>query len=173
MPSETVGFIGLGIMGRPMALNLIKAGYKLVVTSRSKGPIDALSAAGAKAVKTPADVAREADVIVTMVPDTPDVELVIRGKDGADGVLGGLKRGAIVIDMSTISPDVTRQLAEAVAAKGGSMLDAPVSGGEIGAKNATLTIMVGGDEKVFERVKPLFERMGKNITLVGANGDGQ
>jgi 2-hydroxy-3-oxopropionate reductase len=169
MPSETVGFIGLGIMGRPMALNLIKAGYKLVVTSRSKGPIDALSAAGAKAVKTPADVAREADVIVTMVPDTPDVELVIRGKDGADGVLGGLKRGAIVIDMSTISPDVTRQLAEAVAAKGGSMLDAPVSGGEVGAKNATLTIMV------FERARPILSCMGKpeSVTYIGPSGSGQ
>src|SRR5207344_1214687 len=168
MPSEVVGFIGLGIMGRPMALNLIKAGYTLVVTSRSQGPIDALSAAGAKTVKTPAEVAKEADVVITMVPDTPDVEKVLRGKDG---VLDGLKRGAIVIDMSTISPDITRQLAEAIAAKGGSMLDAPVSGGEVGAKNATLTIMVGGDEKVFEKVKPLFERMGKNITLVGANGD--
>src|SRR3954466_1746727 len=110
MPSEVVGFIGLGIMGRPMALNLIKAGYKLVVTSRSKGPIEALAAAGAKAVGSPAEVAKEADVIITMVPDTPDVESVIRGKNG---VLEGLKRGAIVIDMSTISPDVTRQLAEA------------------------------------------------------------
>ena len=172
MPSETVGFIGLGIMGRPMALNLMKAGYKLVVTSRSQGPIDALAAAGAKAVKSPADVAREADVIVTMVPDTPDVELVIRGKNG---VLDGLKRGAIVIDMSTISPDVTRQLAEAIAAKGGSMLDAPVSGGEIGAKNATLTIMVGGDEKVFERARPILSCMGKpeSVTYIGPSGSGQ
>ena len=175
MGGEVVGFIGLGIMGRPMALNLIKAGYKLVVTSRSQGPIDALSAAGAKAVKTPADVAREADVIVTMVPDTPDVELVIRGKNGVDGLLGGLKRGAIVIDMSTISPDATRQLAEAVAAKGGSMLDAPVSGGEIGAKNATLTIMVGGDEKTFERARPILSCMGKpeSVTYIGPSGSGQ
>src|SRR6478672_11687086 len=172
MPSETVGFIGLGIMGRPMALNLIKAGYKLVVTSRSQGPIDALAAAGAKAVKTPADVAREADVVITMVPDTPDVEKVLRGKDG---VLDGLKRGAIVIDMSTISPDVTRQLAEAVAAKGGSMLDAPVSGGEVGAKNATLTIMVGGDENVFERARPILSCMGKpeSVTYIGPSGSGQ
>ena len=175
MPSEVVGFIGLGIMGRPMALNLIKAGYKLVVTSRSRGPIDALAEAGAKAVATPADVAREADVIITMVPDTPDVELVIRGKNGVDGVLGGLKKGAIVIDMSTISPDVTRQLAEAVAVKGGSMLDAPVSGGEVGAKNATLTIMVGGDEKVFERAKPILSCMGKpeSVTYIGPSGSGQ
>jgi 2-hydroxy-3-oxopropionate reductase len=172
MPSEVVGFIGLGIMGRPMALNLIKAGYKLVVTSRSQGPIDALSAAGAKAVKTPSDVAREADVVVTMVPDTPDVEKVIRGKDG---VLDGLKRGAIVIDMSTISPDVTRQLAEAIAAKGGSMLDCPVSGGEVGAKNATLTIMGGGDEKTFERARPILSCMGKpeSVTYIGPSGSGQ
>src|SRR5256714_12812494 len=151
MPTETVGFIGLGIMGRPMALNLIKGGYKLVITSRSKGPIDALAAAGAKAVSTPADVAREADVIITMVPDTPDVELVIEGKNG---IRDGLKKGAIVIDRSTISPDVTRRLAAAIAAKGGAMLDAPVSGGEVGAKNATLTVMVGGDEKIFERARP-------------------
>ena len=172
MPSETIGFIGLGIMGRPMALNLIKAGYRLVVTSRSQGPIDALAAAGAKAVRTPADVAREADVIVTMVPDTPDVEKVISGKDG---VLEGLKKGAIVIDMSTISPDVTRQLAEAVAARGGSMLDAPVSGGEVGAKNATLTVMVGGDEKTFERAKPILSCMGKpeSVTYIGPSGSGQ
>lgn len=172
MPSEVVGFIGLGIMGRPMALNLIKAGYKLVVTSRSQGPIDALAAAGAKAVKTPAEVAREADVIVTMVPDTPDVDKVIRGKDG---VLDGLKRGAIVIDMSTISPEVTRQLAEAVAAKGGSMLDCPVSGGEIGAKNATLTVMCGGDEKTFERARPILSCMGKpeSVTYIGPSGSGQ
>ena len=172
MPSEVVGFIGLGIMGRPMALNLVKAGYTLVVTSRSKGPIEALAAAGAKAVTSPAEVAKEADVVITMVPDTPDVESVIRGKNG---VLDGLKRGAIVIDMSTISPDVTRQLAEAVAAKGGSMLDAPVSGGEIGAKNATLTIMVGGDEKVFERARPILSCMGKpeSVTYIGPSGSGQ
>ena len=172
MPSEVIGFIGLGIMGRPMALNLIKAGYKLVVTSRSKGPIEALAAAGAKAVTSPAEVAKEADVVITMVPDTPDVELVIRGKNG---VLDGLKRGAIVIDMSTISPDVTRQLAEAVAAKGGSMLDAPVSGGEVGAKNATLTVMVGGDEKVFERARPILSCMGKpeSVTYIGPSGSGQ
>jgi len=159
-------------MGRPMALNLIKAGYRLVVTSRSRGPIDVLVAAGAKAVSTPADVAREADVIITMVPDTPDVELVVRGKNG---ILDGLKPGAIVIDMSTISPDITRQLAAAVEAKGGSMLDAPVSGGEVGAKNATLTVMVGGDEKVFERARPILSSMGKpeSVTYIGPSGSGQ
>src|SRR5438874_964913 len=172
MPSETVGFIGLGIMGRPMALNLIKAGYKLVVTSRSRGPIDAVAAAGAKAVASPAEVAREADIIITMVPDTPDVELVIEGKNG---ILEGIKRGAIVIDMSTISPDATRRLATAIAARGGSMLDAPVSGGEVGAKNATLTIMVGGDEKVFERARPILSCMGKpeSVTYIGPAGSGQ
>jgi 2-hydroxy-3-oxopropionate reductase len=172
MPNEVVGFIGLGIMGRPMALNLIKAGYKLVVTSRSRGPIDALAAAGAKAVDKPADVARDADVIITMVPDTPDVERVICGEHG---VLEGLKPGAIVIDMSTISPDVTRKLSDAVAAKGGSMLDAPVSGGEIGAKNATLTIMVGGDEQAFERARPILSCMGKpeSVTYIGPSGSGQ
>ena len=172
MASEVVGFIGLGIMGRPMALNLIKAGYRLVVTSRSRGPIDALVAAGAKPVATPADVAREADVIITMVPDTPDVELVICGKNG---ILDGLKAGAIVIDMSTISPVITRQLSAAVAAKGGSMLDAPVSGGEVGAKNAMLTIMVGGDETIFERARPILSCMGKpeSVTYIGASGSGQ
>jgi 2-hydroxy-3-oxopropionate reductase len=155
-----------------MALNLIKAGYKLVVTSRSQGPIDALAAAGAKAVKTPAEVAREADVVITMVPDTPDVEKVIRGKDG---VLDGLKRGAIVIDMSTISPEVTRSLAEAVAGKGGSMLDCPVSGGEVGAINATLTIMGGGDEQTFERARPILSKLGKpeSVTYIGPSGSGQ
>ncbi|HVZ22910.1 MAG TPA: NAD(P)-dependent oxidoreductase [Vicinamibacterales bacterium] len=172
MPSETVGFIGLGIMGRPMALNLIKAGYRLVVTSRSRGPIDALAAAGATAAATPADVAREADVVITMVPDSPDVEQVIAGERG---VLEGLRPGSIVIDMSTISPIVTRRLSAAVAAKGGSMLDAPVSGGDIGAKNATLTIMVGGDERTFERARPILSCMGKpeSVTYIGPSGAGQ
>jgi len=120
-------------------------------------------------------VAREADVIVTMVPDTPDVELVIRGKNGADGVLAGLKRGSIVIDMSTISPDVTRQLAEAIAAKGGSMLDAPVSGGEIGAISGTLSIMVGGDADAFDTVKPILDVMGnpEKVVRIGEAGAGQ
>ena len=172
MASEVIGFIGLGIMGRPMALNLMKAGYKLVVTSRSKGPVETIVAAGATAAATPAEVARAADVIITMVPDTPDVEKVITGKDG---ILSALKPGAIVIDMSTISPDVTRRLSAAVAAKGGSMLDAPVSGGEVGAKNATLTIMVGGDEKVFERARPILASMGKpeSVTYIGPSGSGQ
>jgi 2-hydroxy-3-oxopropionate reductase len=172
MASEVVGFIGLGIMGKPMALNLMKAGHRLVVTSRSRKPVDEVAAAGATAVSTPAEVAMEASVIITMVPDTPDVELVLTGPNG---VLSTLKAGTVVIDMSTISPGTTKKLAAAVAAKGGSMLDAPVSGGEIGAKNATLTIMVGGDEKVFERARPILACMGKpeSVTYIGESGAGQ
>jgi 2-hydroxy-3-oxopropionate reductase len=172
MATEVIGFIGLGIMGKPMALNLMKAGHHLVVTSRSRKPVDEVVAAGATAAATPAEVARSASIIITMVPDTPDVELVIAGPNGA---LTDLKPGTIVIDMSTISPVVTKKLAAMVAAKGGSMLDAPVSGGEIGAKNATLTIMVGGDEKTFERARPVLACMGKpeSVTYIGESGAGQ
>ena len=169
---EVIGFIGLGIMGKPMALNLIKAGHSLVVHSRSRKPVDELVAAGAKASASPADVAKAASTVITMVPDTPDVELVLTGPHG---VLDQLKPGTIVIDMSTISPEVTKRLAAAIAAKGGSMLDAPVSGGEIGAKNATLTIMVGGDQATFERARPILARMGKaeSVTYIGESGAGQ
>jgi 2-hydroxy-3-oxopropionate reductase len=169
---ETIGFIGLGIMGKPMALNLIKAGHSLVVHSRSRKPVDELVAAGATAAATPAEVAKAASVVITMVPDTPDVELVLTGPDG---VVDQLKAGTIVIDMSTISPEVTKRLAATIAAKGGSMLDAPVSGGEIGAKNGTLTIMVGGDEATFERARPILARMGKpeSVTYIGESGAGQ
>ncbi len=172
MASEVIGFIGLGIMGKPMALNLMKAGYKLVVTSRSRKPIDEVAAAGATAVNTPAEVAKAASIVITMVPDTPDVELVLTGPNGA---LDQLKPGSIVIDMSTISPVVTKKLSAMVAARGSSMLDAPVSGGEIGAKNATLTIMVGGDEKTFERARPVLACMGKpeSVTYIGESGAGQ
>jgi 2-hydroxy-3-oxopropionate reductase len=174
MGAEVIGFIGLGIMGKPMALNLIKGGYRLVVHSRSRGPVDALVAAGATAANSPAEVAKQASVVITMVPDTPDVELVLTGPNGF-GVLSELKPGTIVIDMSTISPDVTRRLSAAVSAKGGSMLDAPVSGGEVGAKNATLTVMVGGDEKTFERARPILASMGKpeSVTYIGPSGSGQ
>jgi 2-hydroxy-3-oxopropionate reductase len=174
MGAEVIGFIGLGIMGKPMALNLIKGGYRLVVHSRSRGPVDALVAAGATAANTPAEVAKQASVVITMVPDTPDVELVLTGPNGF-GILSELKPGTIVIDMSTISPDVTRRLSAAVAAKGGSMLDAPVSGGEVGAKNATLTVMVGGDENTFERARPILASMGKpeSVTYIGPSGSGQ
>ena len=171
---EVIGFIGLGIMGKPMALNLIKGGYSLVVHSRSRGPVDTLVAAGAKAAKTPAEVARQASVVITMVPDTPDVELVLTGQNGVS-VINELTPGTIVIDMSTISPVVTKQLAAAIAAKGGSMLDAPVSGGEIGAKSGMLTIMVGGDQATFERARPILACMGnpERITYIGESGAGQ
>jgi 2-hydroxy-3-oxopropionate reductase len=169
---ETIGFIGLGIMGKPMALNLIKAGHSLVVHSRSPKPVDELVAAGATAATTPAEVAKAASIVITMVPDTSDVELVLTGPNG---VVDQLRPGTVVIDMSTISPEATKRLAAAIAAKGGSMLDAPVSGGEIGAKNGTLTVMVGGDQATFERARPILARMGKpeSVTYIGESGAGQ
>lgn len=169
---NVVGFIGLGAMGKPMAKNLIAGGQTLVVHSRSRGPVDDLVAAGALAAHSPADVARQASIVITMLPDAPDVELVIAG---ARGVLTDLQRGAVVIDMSSISPTVARRLASMVADKGGSMLDAPVSGGEIGAINAALSIMVGGDESTFASVRPLLGLMGnpERIIYIGGSGAGQ
>ena len=170
---ETIGFIGLGVMGKPMALNLIKGGHRLIVHSRSRGPVDEVTAAGAAAGSSPADVARQSSVVITMLPDTPDVEAVMTGPAG---VLEGLQPGSVVIDMSSISPVATKRLAAAVAAKGGTMLDAPVSGGEIGAINGTLSIMVGGDAAALARVRPILECMGnpERIVHVGASsGDGQ
>ena len=164
-----VGFIGLGIMGKPMSLNLIRGGHELYVHSRHGAPQD-LVAAGATACDSGMEVARKADTIITMVPDTPDVVAVLFG---AKGVAEGLTRGKIVVDMSSISPVETKQFAQKINALGCQYLDAPVSGGEVGAKAASLTIMVGGPEDAFNKVKPLFELMGKNITLVGGNGDGQ
>jgi 2-hydroxy-3-oxopropionate reductase len=164
-----LGFIGLGIMGTPMAGRLRDAGHELFVTTRRAVP-QVLVDAGAVACKTAADVARAADLIFTMVPDTPDVEAVLFG---AGGVAEGLSRGKTVVDMSSISPMATKAFAQRIVALGCDYLDAPVSGGEVGAKAGTLTIMVGGPEATFERVKPLFELMGKNITLVGGHGDGQ
>ena len=164
-----VGFIGLGIMGAPMCGHLIKAGHKVCVTTRSKVP-DAIAQTSATICASPADVAREADIIITMVPDTPDVEKVLFGEAG---VSSGLTAGKVVVDMSSISPIATKEFAARIQALGCDYLDAPVSGGEVGARNAALTIMVGGPEQAFNRVKPLFELMGKNITLVGGNGDGQ
>src|SRR5256714_802798 len=164
-----VGFIGLGIMGKPMSLNLIRGGHELYVYSRHGAPQDVV-AAGATACDSALDVARKADTIITMVPDTPDVAAVLFG---AKGVADGLTRGKIVVDMSSISPVETKQFAQKINALGCQYLDAPVSGGEVGAKAASLTIMVGGPEDIFNKVKPLFELMGKNITLVGGNGDGQ
>jgi 2-hydroxy-3-oxopropionate reductase len=164
-----IGFIGLGIMGRPMAHNLIKGGHTLFLHSRSGVPAD-LVEAGGRACATPKEVASNADVIITMVPDTPDVDAVLFG---ANGVAQGLSQGKTVVDMSSISPMATKQFARRVNELGCEYLDAPVSGGEVGAKNGTLSIMVGGTEATFGRVRPIFELMGKNITLVGGNGDGQ
>jgi 2-hydroxy-3-oxopropionate reductase len=171
--AEQIGFIGLGLMGRPMAKHLVAKGHRVVVHSRSRAPVDDLVAAGAAAATSPADVARQAAIVITMLPDTPDVEIVLTAPDG---VIAGLQRDAVVIDMSSISPVATRRLASLVAAKGGTMLDAPVSGGEIGAINAALSIMVGGDERAFARVRPVLECMGnpERIVHIGAEpGSGQ
>jgi 2-hydroxy-3-oxopropionate reductase len=165
----TLGFIGLGIMGTPMANHLLAAGHALVVHTRGSVPA-ALLDAGAVVCDNAAEVARRADIIFMMLPDTPDVELVLFG---ANGVAEGLSAGKTVVDMSSISPMATKTFALKINALGCDYLDAPVSGGEVGAKAASLTIMIGGPEAAFERVKPLFALMGKNITLVGGNGDGQ
>jgi 2-hydroxy-3-oxopropionate reductase len=164
-----VGFIGLGIMGTPMAGHLIAADHQVFLYSRPSVPVE-LVAKGGIACGSGKEVAQRADIVITMVPDTPDVEQVLFG-DG--GVAEGLSNGKVVVDMSSISPVETKQFAQKINALGCDYLDAPVSGGDVGAKNATLSIMVGGEPAVFERVKPLFEAMGKNITLVGGNGDGQ
>ena len=164
-----LGFIGLGIMGRPMAGHLLAAGHQVHLMSRSGVPNE-LTAAGGVACATPAEVARHAEVIFTMVPDTPDVEKVLFGEQGVEQ---GLTGGKVVVDMSTISPVATREFARRIAAHNCEYLDAPVSGGEVGAKNAALTIMVGGPAGAFERVKPLFGTMGKSVTHIGPNGTGQ
>jgi 2-hydroxy-3-oxopropionate reductase len=164
-----IGFIGLGVMGRPMAANLIKSGHNLFI-NRVKPASQFLVDAGAKAVETPRAAAAAAEVVILMVPDTPDVEAVLFGPDG---VADGLKPGALLIDMSSISPVATKAFAARIAEKGGDYIDAPVSGGEVGAKNASLTIMCGGSETAFARARPLLELMGKTITLVGGVGDGQ
>jgi 2-hydroxy-3-oxopropionate reductase len=171
--AEQIGFIGLGVMGRPMAKHLVAKGHRVVVHSRSRAPVDDLVAAGATAAPSSAEVARLSTIVITMLPDTSDVELVLTAPDG---VIAGLQRDAVVIDMSSISPVVTRRLASLVAARGGTMLDAPVSGGEIGAINAALSIMVGGDERAFARVRPVLECMGnpERIVHIGAEpGSGQ
>jgi 2-hydroxy-3-oxopropionate reductase len=166
---QVIGFIGLGIMGRPMAKNLLKAGYSLVVHSRSQGPVDDVVAAGAAKGSSPKDVASRCDVLIAMLPNSPDVELVALGKDG---IIEGAKSGLIFVDMSTISPIVSQKVGAALAAKGVKMLDAPVSGGEQGAINAALSIMVGGEKAVFDQVMPIFQAMGKTITLLGPLGFG-
>jgi 2-hydroxy-3-oxopropionate reductase len=164
-----IGFIGLGIMGTPMAGHLVAGGHALFAYSRSGVPA-ALKEKGVNGCASAEDVAKKSDVVFLMVPDTPHVEEVLFG---AKGVAGGLSPGKVVVDMSSISPLATKDFARRINALGCEYLDAPVSGGEVGAKGATLTIMVGGSEATFARVKPLFELMGKNITLVGGNGDGQ
>jgi 2-hydroxy-3-oxopropionate reductase len=164
-----IGFIGLGTMGTPMAGHLIAAGHQLFVNTLGKMPAS-IADSGATQCATVRGVAERADIIFTMVPDTPDVEKVLFDDSG---LAAGMSKGKIVVDMSSISPIATKEFAKRINALGCDYLDAPVSGGEVGAKNATLSIMVGGDEAVFQRVKPLFDRMGKNITLVGGNGDGQ
>ncbi len=169
MSSLNVGFIGLGIMGAPMCGHVIAAGHNVFVATRSKVP-DAIAQTKAVVCASPKEVAEKADIIITMVPDTPDVETVLFGPQG---VAAGLSKGKVVVDMSSISPIATKEFAQKINALGCDYLDAPVSGGEVGAKNAALTIMIGGSEACFNRVKPLFELMGKNITLVGGNGDGQ
>ncbi|MDT7951502.1 MAG: 2-hydroxy-3-oxopropionate reductase [Acetobacteraceae bacterium] len=161
-----IGFIGLGIMGRPMAEHLAAADHEMFLHSRSGVP----NGMKGTACASPRAVAEQADVIFVMVPDTPDVEKVLFGEDG---VAGALAPGKTVVDMSSISPIATKTFAERVNAAGADYLDAPVSGGEVGAKGASLTIMVGGSEAVFDRITPLFEKMGKNITRIGENGDGQ
>ncbi len=167
--SLKLGFIGLGIMGAPMAGHLLKAGHSLFVTTHGKLP-PAIADSNATVCKSSREVAVKADIVIVMVPDTPDVAAVLFAEDG---VAAGLTKGKTVVDMSSISPIETKQFAQKINALGCDYLDAPVSGGEVGAKAASLTIMVGGPEAAFERVKPLFELMGKNITLVGGNGDGQ
>ena len=169
--ADAVGFIGLGIMGRPMAKNLMEAGYELVLQNRSLEKAEELAEEGdATAAQSPREVAEACDVVITMLPDSPDVEAVVAGEGG---VLEGIRDGALLVDMSTISPVVTEELSEKVREKGASMLDAPVSGGDVGAIEGALSIMVGGSEEDFERARPLFDVMGKVATHVGPTGAGQ
>lgn len=167
--TETIGFIGLGIMGKPMARNLLKAGYPLVVHNRSRGAVDELVTAGARAATTPAEVAHQSDVVITMLPDSLDVQSVVLGPDG---VLSGARDGSVLIDMSTIAPTATRALAAEAAKVGMATLDAPVSGSEQGAIGGTLAIMVGGDAAVVERCRPILSAMGKSVVHVGGVGMG-
>jgi 2-hydroxy-3-oxopropionate reductase len=170
MSNPTIGFIGLGIMGKPMARHLLQASYPLVIHNRSRAAVDELSKEGAQPAANSQEVAARSDVIITMVPDSPDVELVYAGERG---IFAGVKSGALLIDMSSISPVVARKLAAEAAKRGYDMLDAPVSGGEAGAINAALSIMIGGKSSAVERAMPIFEKLGKNIVHVGDAGAGQ
>ena len=170
MTQLSIGVIGLGIMGKPMALNLLKAGFELKVHSRSQPPVDELVAAGAVAVASPCEVAESSDIVITMLPDSPDVELVALGPAG---LVEAARPGLIHVDMSTIAPAAAIRVAEALAEKGVQCLDAPVSGGDVGAQQGTLSIMVGGDEATFDTVRPIFDVLGKSAVLCGPNGAGQ
>ena len=170
MTKPTIGFIGLGIMGRPMSKRLMEAGYSLVVHDINREPVNELVSLGAKEAWSPKEVAAQSDVIITMLPDSPDVELVALGPNG---VMEGIRPGSIYIDMSTISPTVAVKIAEAGKEKGVNVLDAPVSGGDVGAQQGTLSIMVGGDGKIFNEMLPIFEVVGRSIVLCGGNGAGQ
>jgi 2-hydroxy-3-oxopropionate reductase len=169
---EPVGFIGLGVMGKPMAKNLLAKGYRLVVHNRSRAAVDELAASGATPASSPADVARRARRIITMLPDSPDVEQVL---EGPDGVFSAVQSGSILIDMSSIAPATARRLADAARTRGARLLDAPVSGGEIGAINASLSIMVGGDRAAFAEVTPILNAMGNpdRVVRIGESGAGQ
>ena len=171
LANETIGFIGLGIMGKPMALNLVRAGFDLVVHSRSPGPVDEVVEAGAKGATTPAEVAGACDLLITMLPDTPDVQHVLL--DEPDGAATSLRPGSLVVDMSTISPIASREFADELRRKEIGFVDAPVSGGEKGAIDAALSIMIGGSADDVARAMPLFEVMGKTIVHVGESGAGQ
>ncbi len=169
MQKVGVGFIGLGIMGHPMAEHILKAGYPLTVYNRTRSKTETLASRGAEVTDSPAEVAARSEVIITMVSDSPDVEKVVAGPKG---VVGNIRPHSVVIDMSTISPEVERNLGEKLRARECELMDAPVSGGDVGARNATLVIMVGGDKEVFERVRPILEVMG-SVTYCGELGCGQ
>ena len=168
--SEKVGFVGLGIMGRPMARNLVRVGYDLVVYNRSRGKVEELVAEGAEAAESPRETAESSDIVFTMLPGPPEIREVVAGENG---LLQGAREGSLVVDMSTSSPLLARELEQTAREQGVGMLDAPVSGGDVGAIEGTLSIMVGGEEKDFERAKPLCEIMGKTVVHVGEAGAGQ
>jgi len=168
--TERIGYIGLGLMGKPIARNLMKAGYPLVVHNRSRGAVKELVSEGASEAHSPKEVAEQCDIVFTNLPDSPDVELIVLG---ADGILQGCRSGTVFVDNSTIKPETARVIANHLAGKGVQALDAPVSGGDIGATAGTLAIMVGGPREAFERVMPVFEAMGKTIVHVGESGAGQ
>jgi 2-hydroxy-3-oxopropionate reductase len=168
--NERIGFIGLGIMGKPMCLNLLKAGYRVTAFNRTASKLNAVTSKGAQSAESPCQVAKNSDIIITVVSDSPDVSDVVLGKNG---VIEGIRRNAVLIDMSTIAPDTTQKIAKALQRKGAKMLDAPVSGGERGARTGKLAIMVGGQKETFNRCLPVLQTMGKTITHVGNQGMGQ